>query len=54
MTICISSLDWANIAEGVPTLKQHLSLPTILKIRAHVIIGDQSEGRFLTLSEALS
>ena len=24
--ICISSLDWANIAEGVPTLKQHLSL----------------------------
>ena len=24
--ICICSLDWANIAEGVPTLKQHLSL----------------------------
>ena len=26
MTICISSLDWGNIAEGVPTLKQHLPI----------------------------
>ena len=26
MMICISSLDWANIAEGVPKLKQQLSL----------------------------
>ena len=26
MMICISSLDWANIAESVPTLKQHLPL----------------------------
>ena len=25
MMICISYLDWANIVEGVPTLKQHLS-----------------------------
>ena len=25
MMICIGSLDWANIVEGVPTLKQHLS-----------------------------
>ena len=24
--ICISHLDWADIAEGVPTIKQHLSL----------------------------
>ena len=23
--ICISSPNWANIAEGVPTLKRHLS-----------------------------
>ena len=27
MIFCIRSLNWANIAEGVPTLKQHLSLP---------------------------
>ena len=26
MMINISSLDWANIAEVLPTLKQHLSL----------------------------
>ena len=30
--ICISSLDRANIAEGVPTLKQHLSFQGVVSV----------------------